>query len=343
MRRLIFVTLNMFLLVGSLGLILYAYAVSGRYFVHDVLYIAPRVNEARLHFAPSDVELLEISFPNYTFATVSRIGVQIASSTQEVRAIAIYTNAAYFEMHAIGFIEGSFVQAFMVGGNFIVVNEALAWRLFGATENITGLTVLVNEEQYVISGVVRQSTDYTIWLPRNVDMQNIPISSIYLRPNEYSPLSEHQARTMLSLYLHGHPADFAIVDINRFVESINIRHQILLYLIWLSVLVFLIQITWRAAQAKSIKTLIFSIGGVVLCLYILWGLNDFLLWLPNLSLPDSSVFTSISTIGMLPPDDYLSAGLLRISQISKQVNFAFVVGIVAYVNNMFFIALEKAA
>ncbi|MCL2577242.1 MAG: hypothetical protein FWE27_04230 [Defluviitaleaceae bacterium] len=65
---------------------------------------------------------------------------------------------------------------------------------------------------------------------------------------------------------------------------------------------------------------------------MLWGVNDILLWLPNLSTPGNYLFATITTIGTLPPDVYLSDGLLRVCQLSRHSNYALIAGAVAFVN-----------
>jgi len=331
MKKIIFAAVSMLILAGSIGFGFYANAAAERYFARDVVYIAPRINESRLHFNISDVELLEISFPDYAIAATARSGARIVSSLQETSATVIYTNAAYFNMHSINFIEGNHA-----GENSIIINEALAWRLFGATENITELTVWIDDVQFIIAGIVRQGESHTSWIPREAGSQNMLVTALYIKPNSPNPLAEYQARTILSDHLHKNPVEYSIIEINRFVESIGIRHQLLLYLVWLSALIFFLRKIFVMLTKKLFsRILIFSAAGAVFCLYVLWGVNDILLWLPNLSVIDSSLFEVIFTVNALPPDVYLSAGLLRISQLSRYGNYAFITGIIGFVSLLF--------
>ena len=323
MKKNLFIAFNFFILSGSLIFILYAYSVAGKYFARDVIYIAPRINESRLFFNIEDVELLEISFPDYTFAAVSRNGARIASSTHEVSATVFHTNSAYFNMHAMDFIEGSNAG--------LIVNEALAWCLFGAAENISGLAVWINDTQHIISGVVRQSENNIAWIPH--DETDTLVSSLYI----HSPdaLAEHTAKRMLSINLRSNTEEYAIIDINRFVESIIIRFKLLIYLLWFTALIFFLRATWNGIIAHEKKSALLVVG-VVLCLYVLLGGNDILLWLPNLSAPGNSLFKTITTIGALPPDVYFSDGLLQLSRLSRLANCAFIIGLIGYVNLLFF-------
>jgi hypothetical protein len=329
----------MLLLAGSLIAGFYAYAAAGRYFARDVIYIAPKRNEERMFFTPTDVELLQVSFPAYTITPVSRGGAWLASSSREASATVIYTTASYFQKHAMDFIEGKHGAE-----NSMVINEALAWRLFGAAENITGLTVRFSDETYQITGVVRQGSEYTAWLPL-AGGASFPVSSLYILPNYPDPLAETQARAMLSSHLHVNPEEYIVADINRFVESINIRHKILLYIVWFAALIFFLvkiknerlQLVVKYHQLK----LIFLILGVCLCFYVLFGINEIFLWLPNLSAQSRPIFQTITTVGMLPPDTYLSAGMLRVAQLSRFANYVFIIGIIAVFNILFFLSGKK--
>jgi hypothetical protein len=153
---------------------------------------------------------------------------------------------------------------------------------------------------------------------------------------------------MLTAYLRSNPADYAIVNTTRFTESINIRFRILLYSVWLGALIFFLRMTWtQAANRGKLQRLTFAgklalpLACTAMCLLVLWGINDILLWLPNLSALNHSLFTEIFAINLLPPDVYLSAGLSRIWGLSRQANFAFIAGLTAYANIVFLLHLNR--
>jgi len=340
MRQKIFIVLNLLILVGSLGVGFFAYNSGRRHFADDVIYIAPLANENRLFFHSSSIEALEFLFPRFSFAAVGRYHGAVSSSTHTVFANIIYTNSAYFEMH-LDFIDGSRV---FVDEYSIIINEALAWRLFGTAENVVGLDVLFGGN-FVVTGVVRQHRDagYTAWLSRDSALAAMPVSSLYFRSNEPDPLALSQAHTMLVSHLHSNFDEYAVVNITRFVESMNVRTRLLLYLVLASVLVFFLRRAWprfKFIEKKPLREIFqlvaFSLAGAMLFAYILWGVNGILLWLPNLSSPSVSLFEEISSAGVLPPDVYLSAGLLQIARLNRIVNAAFIAGMISYVNLLFF-------
>ena len=336
-RLILFIGFSMLIIVGSLVLGFYSYGRARRYFVRDVVYIAPWLNEGHLHFSMTDIDLLNRSLRDTTIAAESRGSAHVEASMQEAITSVIYTEASYFTIHSLEFIEGG--PWYGEGGSSIVLNQALAWRLFGATEGVVGIPVWIGESVYNITGVVRQNNEsrYMAWMPM---VAGQPVTALYIHSRVPNPLAVYLARDAM-LQLHRRPADYAIVDINRFIESMNIRSRILLYLVWVCILIFLAQKVWQRVESggkkafKDFKGLILPLAGIILCVVALWGINDILMWLPNLANPDTSLFANISTVGVLPPDGYLPYGLVRLSRLSRYVNFAFIAGIVGLVNLLF--------
>lgn len=210
MKKLIFASVLLFL--TSLGVGLYAQMAARRDFAQDVIYVTPLVTDSRFFFDASAVRLLEIYFPHYEIATSGRGIAVIASSAQEVSATIIYTNA--FNMRAVDFTEGGYARA----ENTAALSKELAWRLFGTTQNITGLSVQIGDEEFMISGVVCQAgAGYTAWLPINA---STPISSLYLRPTTPDPLAVYQTREMLNI-LHRNPDDYVIKNTGLRLAQLN--------------------------------------------------------------------------------------------------------------------------
>ena len=333
-----FVVLNMLIVIGSLGFILYTYTVAGSRFSRDLVYIVPRTSG--LNINPDDVEHLRHAFPSYSLATEGHNKLVIFSPVQEAVANVIYVNTPYFEMLPMDFIDGWYWHG--AGTNEIVLNEVLAWQLFGSL-NVVGLTVWINYTPHIITGVVQQETGNAgvAWMPIRPDT---PVTALYIRPSVPDILMAYRAKDILNVGAsHQRGMDYSIVDINRYVESKGIRYRILLYSIWLSVFIMLLPKFWtcindliKPDRQKSITNAALTFTGVGLCAYILMGTNDILYWLPNLSNPYAlSVFESISTIGLLPPDEQLPCALVQLNRLSRLSNYALIVGFIAYVNLLF--------
>jgi len=112
----------------------------------------------------------------------------------------IFCDTYYFQINFLHFIEGSHWHESEEELPLIILNEALAWYLFGG-KNITGLTVNMGGYFYRIIGVVREGSNYMAWMPSN---------------NGYIE-----------------------IEANRSVAGMGVLHRILLYAIWLYIMVML--------------------------------------------------------------------------------------------------------
>jgi len=337
-RLILFVVLNMLVIIGSLVVGFYSHNRARRYIAPDVIYIAPRLNENHLHFSTADVDIFDRSLPNMTVVAESRGSALVTVSFQSVVTSVIYTDPSYFAVHSLDFIEGGHWHG--TGGSGIVLNQALAWRLFGSIENITGVPIWIGERVYVVTGVVWQSSEsrYMAWMSRGA--RDLPVTALYIQPAASYPLAIYLVRGVMS---NQRLSDYSIVDINRFIEGMNIRNRILLYILWICMLIFLARYAWQRillGEKKVIKYLVLPFAGIVLCIYVLWGINDILMWLPNLSNPYTSVFESISGVGLLPPEGYLPYGLMRVGRLSRFVNYAFIAGMAGFVSLLFCLRLR---
>lgn len=82
------------------------------------------------------------------------ITVDAGVSTSEAELIVTGGDFAMF--HPMDFISGSFYNEDMVMNDNVVIDEILAWRLYGSS-NIVGKPVLIKGKYYFVSGVFRQS------------------------------------------------------------------------------------------------------------------------------------------------------------------------------------------
>jgi len=240
------------------------------------------------------------------------------------------------------FIEGNRWQE---DANAIVLNEALAWRLFGGGD-IVGLPVEINQRPYTVTGVVRQGRHerggYMAWMPRGTSPVPLPATALYILAHNYN-LVDAAAVTwggmgILAAQLRN-PDDYSIVDINRYVEAIGLRHRIFMYILWLYVLILLIGVCIRKQKKLNLRVVvsyILPVSGILVTSFILFtGVNDILYWLPNLAVPGTSVLGSITNIGVLPPDGYLSFGLRQLAALNRMANIAWIIGAVVFVNLIF--------
>ena len=331
-KRLAFLVFNMLLLAGGLAVGFYTYQAAGRYLSGNILLITPTRGDVQ--FYPEDRENIKDIFPDGTL--VSRSHMTISHGDRQTAASVIFCDAGYFSVYFMDFIEGGPWDAAEDDIPLIILSESLAWYLFGGRD-VTGLMVRAGDGFYRIAGVVRQDWEHMAWLTQR--NRPVNITAIYIRSHAYNPVdTPAYARYLLEDRLFRRLPDYAIVDINRYVESIGIRHRILLYGVWLYILILLINIlkkTPRKYEINDLKKAVPLLAGICMCIFALTGVNRIILWLPHLSDPHLSVFASLSNVGLLPPEIYLSYGLRQVGQLNSYGNYAWIIGAVGLVHLIF--------
>jgi len=161
--------------------------------------------------------------------------------------------------------------------------------------DIAGMTVEIDGAFFQIIGVVRQGVEYVAWLPNG--RRNTTATSMYLHRDYIIPGQSY-------------------IDIDRYIESISHRFKILFYIVLLYLLIVFVQKRWWIGLAAGVLILV--------------GVNDLLLWLPS-----QGVFASLTNIGILTAQHYLSYGLIRIQWLNTLANFAWLVGFVGIFNLIF--------
>lgn len=87
-------------------------------------------------------------------ATVSAVG---SNGSASVTATGVGGNFFYF--HPLQLRSGSYISQEDLMDDLVVLDEEMAWRLFGGTD-LTGLTVYLNNEPFVVSGVISREDDF---------------------------------------------------------------------------------------------------------------------------------------------------------------------------------------
>ena len=279
------------LLAASFAIGLYAHHAAGRYFANDTLLVTEAYNNNAALAMQS-----------------SRI---ITKGNRQAYSYVIFCNPAYFDIHFMHFIEGGAWHISENNLQLVILNEALAWYLFGGA-NITGMVVEIDDTFFKIIGVVRQGSEYMAWLPNG-----------------------GKSRAATSVYLHRdyrvYGQDNIILDVDRYIESIGRRFRVLLYV----VLLYLAIIFLKRKTTPSI------LAGAAICLVIIIGVNNFLLWLPNLSAGFAKLLADLTNIGILPNGDYLSYGLRQMVLLNGIANFVWLLGFVGLSNLIFIGAMVK--
>jgi len=119
----------------------------------------------RLH-SSIDSALLAVSFESepgrtlYTDAWSSRGSVSIISErTVPMTAPVIGVGGDFFLFHPLRLRDGSYLSPSDIMKDRVVIDEELAWRLFGSVQ-LAGFEILINNKPFIIAGVVARESDF---------------------------------------------------------------------------------------------------------------------------------------------------------------------------------------
>ena len=88
---------------------------------------------------------------------VENVTISTESSSTSVKAIGVGGNFFYF--HPYQLRSGAYINEGDLMDDLVVLDEEMAWRLFGGI-HLTGMTVTINGQPFVINGVISRETDF---------------------------------------------------------------------------------------------------------------------------------------------------------------------------------------
>ncbi|WP_029321562.1 ABC transporter permease [Butyrivibrio sp. AE3004] len=92
---------------------------------------------------------------NYCFSSVG--SVDINKELKTVTAVAIGVGGDYFQFHPMRLLSGNYFTGDIVMKDYVILDEDLAWQLFGST-NIIGENILIGGVPHYIVGVVKKDS-----------------------------------------------------------------------------------------------------------------------------------------------------------------------------------------
>ena len=95
----------------------------------------------------------------YTDTYGGSASVTISSDYGSAEVTAMGVGGDFFYFHPLQLRSGSYIAERDLMDDLVVLDEVMAWRLFGGID-LTGLTVYINEEPFVVSGVVAMEDDF---------------------------------------------------------------------------------------------------------------------------------------------------------------------------------------
>lgn len=95
----------------------------------------------------------------YVDAYSGRSDVTVATEHGTAGVTAFGVGGDFFYFHPLALHSGAYIAERDLMDDLVVLDEVLAWRLFGGTE-LAGLTVYINGAPFVVSGVVSMEDDF---------------------------------------------------------------------------------------------------------------------------------------------------------------------------------------
>lgn len=313
----------------------------------NVFYISPVINDSYYYFSLSDIETLQSG--THESLTVSYEIIKserVELNHYEVNTKLIITNSEYFTLNHIQFTDGGVWPLEMEKERIAVISEALAWKLFGNV-NVSGEYIRLSGKEYYVSGITKQDDympdNYLIWTPASpdIDRKEPVISKIYISLDVYSPLNSYLSVISNVTQLNKSARDYRIADMNRYIHSFELRYRLLAFVIgaWFACAIIykIAYLLKKCLLNTTVWTplIIIALLNIITVIIVIYSIRfDF--WIPKFS---SGTLTGICQTffnsGLLPAEEYLSGGLLKLYQINTYANIAFVIGLFGLLNTTF--------
>jgi len=135
------------------------------------------------------------------WSTTGKLKVSSTLGSGDASVIAVGGN--FFDFHPIRLISGSYISANDVMQDRVLLDEDLAWLLFGGTE-LQGMSFRINGIPFVVAGVIRRETDFASELAYTSGM------GLYMSYDAYAQLDENAGISCYELVMPEPVDDFAM-------------------------------------------------------------------------------------------------------------------------------------
>ena len=109
-----------------------------------------------LHKAALDIDNAESLFVD-AWSAVDKLTVSSSRASGEASVIAV--GGEFFQFHPIRLLSGSYLSENDLMQDRVLLDEDLAWLLFGGTE-LTGMSLKINGVPFVVGGVIEREQDF---------------------------------------------------------------------------------------------------------------------------------------------------------------------------------------
>ena len=107
---------------------------------------------------------------------------------------AVGVGGDFFYFHPLPLLSGSYIRSDDLMDDLVVLDEEMAWRLYGSTD-LAGMTVYINQKPFVVAGVIARETDFATRKAYTGD------GGIFLSYSALSSLDEDAAITCYELVM----------------------------------------------------------------------------------------------------------------------------------------------
>lgn len=218
-RLRLFRLVNIAVLIAAAITCIIISSVAGRYIAKDVFYLAPVLNDAQYYFSTEDLEELQAACQPLSVAAISLSSSMVDSGNFSAYSKIIYTDSPLFALNNIQFSSGAGWPAHQKNDNLAVINESLAWQLFGSLDAVDK-TIAVDGKVCAVAGVTTQKEisrdDCAAYLPQ--DWQQI--SAVFIQVDNYNKLGSALEIEVWLESIHKDKRDYFITDMNSYLENV---------------------------------------------------------------------------------------------------------------------------
>ncbi|MBE6954796.1 MAG: hypothetical protein E7449_02660 [Ruminococcaceae bacterium] len=112
-----------------------------------------------VHPGQSSVEAVQLASSLYVdaYSGTGKVSVSNGAANATVKAIGV--GGEFFLFHPLQLRSGSYISENDLMHDRVILDEELAWRLFGSSD-VAGLSVMIAGEPYYVAGVVHRESDF---------------------------------------------------------------------------------------------------------------------------------------------------------------------------------------
>ena len=266
-RLTLFQILNLAVVAVSLIVCIFLSFEAQKHIDRDVFYIAPVLQDRKYAFTIGEMgELREVMSP--AAISYERVDRGMVSGdlydALNVRSTLVYTNSDYFRVTLADFVDGGAWTASRESENVMVINESLAWQLFGNL-HAAGQKANVSGVSFTVIGVIEQGPvardNCRAYLPaarlasqRAAEqsaglmagaaqsgagfaeeasaaaafaLDAMELDGLFIKASNYNKLGLPHIDSFLRSTGRNR-ADYYITDINRYLESFRVKYKIIM-------------------------------------------------------------------------------------------------------------------